>query len=233
MSEVDKIILEWFGHSTFKIEVGEISLFFDPVRVNYSLGTTLNPNEEKSVSAIFVSHEHWDHFEAGSLLALSTPPAKIYCPMSVIGPLVTRMTFEVSTEKDLKKLRERISQVKKGDIVKLNEVQVKCMEASEGISFLILYKDKKILFMGDSLATSEMINEKPEVVLFPVWAVKGEGSNLEEFLVLAKESLCIPMHYHKTPEGFSQFYADPQKIKELLGPNVNMMILEKNKPYQV
>ena len=233
LDEVCNIMLEWFGHSSFKIEVDETSLYFDPMPTNYSLGTTLDPSKEAKVSAIFVSHEHWDHFDAGCLLALSSNSAKIYCPKSVVSPLITRMGFAVSTEKDLQKLKERISQVQKGDIVKISDIQIKCLEASEGLSFLVLHNDKKVLFMGDSVATREMIEEKPDVVLFPVWAVKGVEAKLEEFLDLAKSSLCIPMHYHTTPDGFPPCYNDPLKFKELLGKNVNMKILEKNKPYQI
>ena len=226
------INVKWFGHSAFQIEINETSIYFDPVMTNYSLGTTLEPNNETKVSAIFISHEHWDHFDAGTIISLNAKSARIYCPKAVIDPLITRMSFTVRTKEDLQKLIEKISLVNKGDIVKVNSVQIKCLEASEGLSYLMMHNDKKILFMGDSVATSEMIAEKPDIILFPIWAVKGVEAKLEEFLNLAKESLCIPMHYHTTSaSAFPQFYAEPQKIKELLGINVRMVVLERNKQY--
>lgn len=227
------IRLTWFGHSCFKIEIDEKSLFLDPVRRNALLGTTLEPLKERRVSAILVSHDHWDHYDAETIMALAPANTSIYCPRSVANSLSHRMTFDVNDINELEKLQERLIIVKKGDIIKINEVTVKCLEASEGLSFLMLGIDKKILFMGDSVATNEMIKEKPDVVLFPVWAVRGEEAKLEEFLELAMVSQCIPMHYHTSQEALPNFYIPPQNIQELLPSNMNVKILEKDRPYKI
>ena len=230
-SEINKIKLEWLGHSCFRIEVANESFYFDPVRKNVVLGTTLEPLKEKKASVIFVSHEHWDHFNAETILALCSPQTKIYCPMDVAGPLSYRMTFEGDSPEELQKLTGQITPVQKEDIIEINDAQVKCLEASEGLSFLIVHEKRKILFMGDSTATDDMIKEEPDIVLFPVWAVKGEEAKLEEFLGLAKESLCIPMHYYNSPDALPQFSVDPQDIQQLFSNKVNMKILEKNRIY--
>lgn len=195
------------------------------------LGTKLHPVKEKEASAIFVSHEHWDHYDAGTIIALSSSRTKIFCPMSVVNSLAHRMTFEVGDLKELQKCMERIVTVKKEDILEIGEIKIKCLEASEGLSFLIVGGGKKLLFMGDSIATKEMIKERSDVVLFPIWGVKGEEANLEDFLELAKGKICIPMHYHTIPNALPNFYIDMKEIMELL-PLVNIKILEKNRTYQ-
>lgn len=231
-NERSDIRLEWFGHSCFRIKINKTCLFFDPVRKNNPLGTTLEPQKEKDATAIFVSHDHWDHFDAETIMALYSANTKIFCPTSVANSLLHRMTFEVSNIQELNKLKEKVVTLKKEDIIKINELQIICLEASEGLSFLIVDGDKKLLFMGDSVATKEMIKEKPNVVLFPVWAVKGEEARLEDFLALAEGKLCIPMHYQAIPNALPNFYVD---IKEIMGllQHVNVKILEKNRTYHI
>ena len=119
-SEINKIKLEWLGHSCFRIEVANESFYFDPVRKNVVLGTTLEPLKEKKASVIFVSHEHWDHFNAETILALCSPQTKIYCPMDVAGPLSYGMTFEGDSPEELQKLTGQITPVQKEDIIEIN-----------------------------------------------------------------------------------------------------------------
>jgi len=72
------ITIEWYGHSVFKMQIAGKTLFFDPVRKNKLLGTTLEPATENNISAIFITHEHWDHYDAETILALSSSETKIY-----------------------------------------------------------------------------------------------------------------------------------------------------------
>ena len=226
------IRLKWFGHSCFRMEINKTCLFFDPVRKNNLLGTTLEPQKEKYVTAIFVSHDHWDHYDAETIIALCSADTEIFCPTSVANSLLHRMTFEVSNIQELNKLKEKVVTLKKEDIIKINELQIICLEASEGLSFLIVDYDKKLLFMGDSVATKDMIEQKSNVILFPVWSVKGEEARTEDFLALAEGKLCIPMHYQTTPNALPNFYVDIKEIMELL-PQVNIKVLEKNRTYHI
>ena len=87
--------------------------------------------------------------------------------------------------------------------------------------------------MGDSVATKEMIKEKPDVVLFPVWAVRGEEARLDEFLELASTALCIPMHYHTHTDGLPNFYIDEKEVEKLLPGNIELMILARNEVHEI
>lgn len=224
------IRLIWFGHSCFKIEINETSLFFDPVKKNNLLLTDLNPEKEDNISAIFISHDHWDHYNPETIIALFSQVTKIFCPLSVINQIYHQLTFKVDSIKEFEELRERVLPTKKGDVIEINSLSIKCLDASEGLSFLIDSVGKKLLFMGDSVATKEMIKEKPDVLFFPIWAVRGEEAELDDFLELAKNRLCIPMHYHQSQNALPNFYVDIREIKELLN-NINMEILDKNKIY--
>ncbi len=226
-------MLKWYGHSCFKVRFDKRSYFLDPIRRNIMLETTLYPDGENEVCAIFISHDHWEHFDWETVLKLSSASTNIYCPVVVAISLYHKMSFEAKKIEEFKEQKKRVFPLEMGEIIELNKVKVKCIRASEGISYLFLFGKKKLLFMGDSVATDEMIYEKPDVVLFPVWAVKGGEANLKKFKELARESRCIPMHYHRNPDALPNFYISSEDFQDLSNMNVNMEILERNKPYQI
>lgn len=230
--EERKIKLEWFGHSCFRFEYEGLVAFFDPIKRNKLLDTTLDPVNEENISAVFVSHEHWDHNDNETIMALCNPEPHIYCPPCVALSLSHRMTFDADNMDEHQRLTSRIHPVKPKDVVDLGYMKVRCLEASEGISYLIIH-DKKVLFMGDSVATEEMIKEEPDVVLFPVWAVRGEEAKPEEFLRLASTALCIPMHYHTNVEGLPNFYVDEEELEKLKPGNIEMRIVNRNEVFEI
>jgi L-ascorbate metabolism protein UlaG (beta-lactamase superfamily) len=230
--EKRKIKLEWFGHSCFRFEIEGKHIFFDPMRRNNLLDTTLDPDKEENVSAVFISHDHWDHDDNDTIIALCNKDTHIYCPPSVALSISHRMTFESEDIDEHQNLTRRIHTVEPEDVVDLGHTKVKCLEASEGISYLLIH-DKKILYMGDSVATEEMIKEKPDVILFPVWAVRGGEAKLDEFLELASSALCIPMHYHTNTYGLPNFYIDENELEKLVPGNVNMRIVTRNKVLEI
>jgi L-ascorbate metabolism protein UlaG (beta-lactamase superfamily) len=209
------------------------SYFLDPIRRNIMLETTLDPGNEEDVCAVFISHDHWDHFDSGTIMELLSPSTRIYCPENVCSSLYHEMTFEAKSPDNFEELKKRVFPVTNDEIIDLYEIKIKCIKASEGISYLFLFGEKKILFMGDSVATNEMISEEPDITLFPVWAVKGEEAKPKDFLELAKRGINIPMHYHGNPDALSNFYVPPEDFQELLNMNVDMEVLERNKPYQI
>jgi L-ascorbate metabolism protein UlaG (beta-lactamase superfamily) len=209
------------------------SYFLDPVRRNILLQTTLDTGNEKDVCGIFISHDHWDHLDCETILMLSSPNTNIYCPGVVANSLYHRMSFEAKTPDDFNELKKGVIPVTMGEIIDLYEIKIKCIEASEGNSYLIFFGEQKMLFMGDSVANNEMISEEPDIVLFPVWAVRGEEAEPRAFLELATGSKCIPMHYHHNPDALPNFYVSHEDFQDLLNMDVDIEILERNKSYQI
>ena len=229
------IDLTWFGHSTIRVNIGHQRFYFDPIRRNKILRTILEPEKEKNVTAIFISHEHWDHCDDKTVKQLSNLVTRIIGPQEALNNFFfPSMTYEFDTIQEMDKYftekKAYVHHAKVGDINDFETCSVKCLAASEGLSFLFL-AEKKILFMGDSVATDEMIKETPDVVLFPIWAIKGEEADLDTFLQLAKDALCIPMHYHTSEKGFSNFYIQKDKIESLLPETIDMKIMNRGEPF--
>jgi L-ascorbate metabolism protein UlaG (beta-lactamase superfamily) len=226
------LVLKWFGHSCFRIRANEPVILTDPVRKNNLLQTTLDPGKEYNPTAILISHEHWDHCDPDSIMDLISQSTMIYGPQSIENPIIHRMTFDSQDMKTLEERIERINIVNANDELEIDGIEIKCLVAQEGLSYLLSISGIKLLFMGDSVATSQMIAESPDVVLFPILAVYGEEAKLDDFLTLAEDSLCIPMHFHTSSSSLPNFYVDFKKIEELL-QNVNMKVLKRNEPFLI
>jgi L-ascorbate metabolism protein UlaG (beta-lactamase superfamily) len=224
------ITLKWFGHSCFEAIINEMNLFFDPVRKNDLLRTILDSKGEDNPFAILISHEHWDHCDPKTILELGKKSTRIYGPESIENPILHEISFEVSDFKELRERGKKIVLVKEDESITFHDITIRCLKAQEGLSYLVSANNKKVLFMGDSIATKEMISKEPDVVLFPVWAVMGEEAKLDDFLELAQNKLCIPMHYHTSNEALPNFYVDLNEVKALLS-GIDLKVIEKNRPY--
>jgi L-ascorbate metabolism protein UlaG (beta-lactamase superfamily) len=226
-----EIEITWFGHSCFRINIDNTTLYLDPIRQNNLLQTTLDTKKQDKPKGILISHEHWDHCDPVTIFELCSPSTIIYGPESIKNPIVHRISFDVHDLEELKNESKKISIVKPNDILEIGNFEIKCLEAQEGLSYLLLIGDKKLLFMGDSPASTDMINEHPDIILFPIWAISGKEAKLDDFLILAQGSLCIPIHYHTISSALPNFYVDLKKIKELI-PNVNIKILNRNETFK-
>ncbi len=223
------ITLEWFGHSVIKMQINDKTLFFDPIRKNKMLETTLEPAIEKNASAILISHEHWDHYDADTVISLTSSDTKIYCPSLVAGLYSCRLSFEAKDMGTFQEILKSLHPVEINENIDIDGISVKCLEATEGISYLIEFNQKKILFMGDSIAMGRMIEEKPDIIIFPIWAVEGEEADLNNFLKLAGESICIPMHYHSNPDSLPNFFIEPDLLYDI-SQKINLKVLKRNAP---
>jgi L-ascorbate metabolism protein UlaG (beta-lactamase superfamily) len=86
----DESVLVWFGHSSYFIQLDGKKILVDPV-----FGNTASPlpNHIKAfkgtnrytladipdIDYLFISHDHWDHFEYPTLLQLKSRVKKIIC----------------------------------------------------------------------------------------------------------------------------------------------------------
>ena len=231
----DTMEITWFGHSSIGVVVGSESLFFDPIRENKMLSTCLKPT--RKATAIFLSHEHWDHCDDVTVRSIGNLKTKIIGPKKALANLFfPSLTFELESVQEMEsffsKKNPYVHHVTSGDHIHLEGCAVRCLPSSEGLAYLIEGK-KNILFMGDSVANSEMIDTKPDVILFPVWAVRGEEADLDMFIKFPDEALYLPMHYHTSKKGLANFYVQEEELKKLLPESKNIRIMQRKTPLYI
>lgn len=87
-------VVIWMGHSTFFIQVGGYRILVDPVFSSYAspiffvnkafAGSNVYTAEDiPELDVLAISHDHWDHLDYPSVLALKDKAKNIVCPLGV------------------------------------------------------------------------------------------------------------------------------------------------------
>lgn len=87
--------ITWFGHSAFLLELDGKNLLFDPMfgpspspvpifgGKRYSDDVPLNAEELPTIDAVFLSHDHYDHLDYGSIKKLKDKVKQFFVPLGV------------------------------------------------------------------------------------------------------------------------------------------------------
>ena len=103
-------ILIWMGHSTFYLQLNTQRILIDPVFSSYGSpiffinrafpGSNIYTSEDfPDIDVLAITHDHWDHLDYASVMALKPKVKNIVCPLGV-GEYFEQWDF------DLNKLHE-------------------------------------------------------------------------------------------------------------------------------
>lgn len=92
--KADEDVLVWFGHSSYFMQIGGKRILVDPV-----FNSTVSPvsfitqafagtnrytaDDLPEIDYIFISHDHWDHLDYKTLVALKAQTTKVICGLGV------------------------------------------------------------------------------------------------------------------------------------------------------
>lgn len=96
----DGIYVVWFGHSSFLLKINGKTILADPVFSTYASpvpfivkafdGTEIySPEDMPDIDVLLISHDHWDHLDYPTVMALKKKVKKIVCPLGVDGHLIS------------------------------------------------------------------------------------------------------------------------------------------------
>lgn len=235
----NEINIAWIGHSTMLINFyGKIILtdpvFFERVGI-YFFGVSIGPSrltppaisidEIPKPDLILLSHAHMDHTDYPSLKAITDKYP------NEINVVVAHLTKDVIEDLQWKS----INVLDWGQFATVNGIEIRAYEVehfgwrfpwekdrSRGFfkngrsynAYLITYKEKKILFAGDTRYTSKLQilrNENIDIALMPIGAYnpwKHAHCNPEEALRMADDinaKYIIPMHCKTFQQGQEPF----------------------------
>jgi L-ascorbate metabolism protein UlaG (beta-lactamase superfamily) len=213
----DEIAFIWFNdYAGVTIKTPTKTLVIDPADID--------PKVFKTLDAILVTHEHYDHFDE-----------------SIIRELHRRsQCLVVADSASAKRLKDAIAagklhEMRAGKEIKLDNVTIKAEvykhPATAPVSYLITSEDGiRVYHTGDSLPHSGMrrIGEhNPPDIVFCTVGPPAPGASPQsglEIVRMVKPKLAIPYH---APA------AERKKFAELISresPNVRCLIAEQNKP---
>lgn len=217
----NEVFFVWFNrYAGVALKTPTKTLVIDPVDVK--------ARDFKSVDAILISHEHYDHLDQ----PLVSEIQKMTNCMVIADPTsAKRLKNRVPSEK--------LHEIEPGSELKIDEVSVKAEKcnhppATTPISFIITSEDYvKIFHTADSLPFPEMAalgeSEKFDLVFCTVGIAPGTSPETGvEIARLTKPKVAVPYH--------TGSFEDQKKFAELLKqemPKVTCLIPEVTKIYQV
>jgi len=217
----NEVLFVWFNrYAGVTIKTPSETLLIDPVDVK--------ARDFKTVDAILVSHEHYDHLDQPLISEIH----KLTQCMVIADPTSARRLRNVI-------MPEKLHEVQPGSEIKIGDVTVKVEKsnhppAATPVTFVITSGDGvKIFHTADSLPFPEMVaigeREKLDVVFCTVGIAPGASPESGvDVARLSKPKVAAPYHTGSA--------ADQKRFCELLKkelPKITCLIPEVGKIYQV
>jgi L-ascorbate metabolism protein UlaG (beta-lactamase superfamily) len=212
-----EIAFVWFNnYAGVTMKTPTKTLVIDPADID--------PKVFKTVHAVLVTHEHYDHFDESIIRELHR---RSQCSVVADSASAKRLKDVIAANK--------LHEMRTGKEIKLDNVTIKAEAfkhpATAPVSYLITSEDGiRVYHTGDSLPHSDMrqIGEhNPPDIVFCTVGPPAPGASPQsglEIVRMVKPKLAVPYH---AP------VAERKKFAELIAretPNIKCVIAEQNKP---
>ena len=199
--------LTFLGHSTVLVDLDGVRVLTDPVLGHLGAGTlrrqapAVPPDMLEGLSAVFVSHGHWDHLDTRSLRAL--PGRPVFIVPAGLGRIAARVA-----PGDVHELRA-------GDRLQIGAITLEAVHAehsrrrslfttAEGALGMLMIGSSSVYFAGDTDLFPQMgqLAGRVDVALLPIdgWGPRlGRGhldpSRAAEAPARIRPSIATPIHW--------------------------------------
>jgi len=159
-SKQDGDYIGWIGHATFLIKLGKTTIITDPVFSKNAgplifgpkryVEPALNLNEIPKIDLFLLTHNHYDHQDMGTIRKFPYKDAKVIVPLK-LGKYFTKNNYKDVNEIDWYQIIEK-NDLKITMLPAVHWSKRSLTDTNKTLwgSFLIEYRDKKILFACDT-----------------------------------------------------------------------------------
>jgi L-ascorbate metabolism protein UlaG (beta-lactamase superfamily) len=199
--------LTFLGHSTVLVDLDGVRVLTDPLFGHMGAGSirrqvpAVAPEGLLGLSAVFISHGHWDHLDLASLRALPGQPAFIV--PAGLGRVVSKAA------------RGPVHELRAGDRLQIGGLTLEAVHAqhsrrrslfttAEGALGILIIGSTSVYFAGDTDLFEDMANlaGRVDVALLPVggWGPRLGRGHLDprraaEATVRIRPSIAMPIHW--------------------------------------
>lgn len=177
-------------HSCIHIDDNGTSLLFDPGAYSF-IENMLKPSDLPKVDAVFITHQHQDHFFPDALKHIVTGDTKLYVPADVIKKLPDGLSGNLAVPgSDLHFNNTTVTVVasQHGDLA---------MAKPENAGYVV---NGRVYHPGDCITIDV---ENVEVLLLPIFSPWATVLAALEFAKRLKPKLVIPIHDGFVKDFFS------------------------------
>jgi L-ascorbate metabolism protein UlaG (beta-lactamase superfamily) len=199
--------LTFLGHSTVLVDLDGVRVLTDPLFGHMGAGSirrqvpAVAPDGLIGLSAVFISHGHWDHLDLASLRALPGQP--VFIVPAGLGTVVAKAA------------RGPVHELRAGDRLQIGGLALEAVHAehsrrrslfttAEGALGLLFTGSTSVYFAGDTDLFEDMANlaGRVDVALLPVggWGPRLGRGHLDprraaEATVRIRPSIALPIHW--------------------------------------
>ena len=199
------------AQSSIKISSNK-NIYFDPYLIK---------EEIHDADYIFITHEHYDHFDIESINKISNDNTIIILPDSMAIKVIAKLN------------RNNVRGVKPNEDYNINGLEFSTIPSYNTnkefhkkeynwVGYLVNIDNKIIYVAGDTDITTENKNVKCDIAFLPIGGTYTMNyQEAAELTNIISPSIVIPIHYH-TIVGSRD---DANKFKELLNKNIECQII--------
>lgn len=201
---IDKISIN--TQSSIKI-MGDKVVYFDPYKIEENMN---------DADYVFITHNHYDHYEVESIKKVMNDKTKIVIPDSIAGEVLGILPASNIVGVVPNEYYEI-------DGLKIETVSSYNTEASfhpknkEWVGYIILINDERIYVAGDTNMVDENKNVSCDIALVPIGGTYTmDYKEAAEFINIIKPKYVVPTHYGSIVGDKSDF----NKFLDLLDKDI-------------
>ena len=199
------------AHSSIKI-ISDKTIYFDPYLIN---------EETHDADLIFITHDHYDHFDLDSINKIVKDDTLIIMPDSMVIKNIIKLNRN-SVRGVVPNNEYTINNVSFKTIPSYNTNKAFHKKEYNWVGYLVNIEDKILYIAGDTDLTEENQQVKCDIAFLPIGGTYTmDYKEAAELTNIIKPSTVIPIHYH-TVVGTRD---DANEFKELLDEDIECKII--------
>lgn len=203
-------------HSSIKIITNK-NIYIDPYKINE------NTND---ADYIFITHEHYDHYDLDSINKIKKNNTKLIVPNSMINKVFGKYNMDNVIGVDPKETYQ-IDDLIFETIRSYNIEKTFHPKEKNWVGYIFNIENKKIYIAGDTDITDDNKNIKCDIALLPIGGTYTMNPKEAAILTnIIKPSIVIPIHYGTVAGS----YKDEEIFIQEVNNNIEVkLLMEKEK----
>lgn len=203
-------------HSSIKLITNK-NIYIDPYKINESTN---------DADYIFITHEHYDHYDLDSINKIKKNNTKLIVPNSMINKVFGKYNMDNVIGVDPKETYQ-IDDLIFETIRSYNIEKTFHPKEKNWVGYIFNIENKKIYIAGDTDITDDNKNIKCDIALLPIGGTYTMNPKEAAILTnIIKPSIVIPIHYGTVAGS----YKDEEIFIQEVNNNIEVkLLMEKEK----